>query len=222
VGAFLITFVVPRFAELFAGMGVTLPLPTLMLISVGVFMSRWWWTVALAVLVTWFFLSWYRNTPRGKVVFDRLSLRLPIFGELNKKNIVSRFCRNLATLSRSGVPIIPAMMLVRQTVGNIIISEALSPAQEAIRAGHGIAPQLEKSGYFPPLVVQMVYVGEETGALDSMLERASDFYDAEIKATTEQMAQLIEPMVFIFLGIVVTFIVLAVVLPMFDSLQMVG
>jgi len=222
VGAFLITLVVPRFAELFTGMGVTLHLPTRMLIFLGVFVSRWWWTVALAGLGAWLSLTWYGNTPRGKVVFDRLSLRLPIFGELNKKNIVSRFCRNLATLSRSGVPIIPAIMLVRQTIGNSIVAEALSSAQEAIRAGHGIAPQLEKSGYFPPLVVQMVYVGEETGMLDSMLERASDFYDAEIKATTEQMTQLIEPMVFIFLGIVVAFIILAIVLPMFDSLQMVG
>lgn len=222
VAAFLLTFVVPKFADLFAGMGVELPLPTRMLIATGAVMSQWWWLIGLLVLCVWLFLTWYKSTPQGKVVFDRLLLRVPIFGELNKKNYVSRFCRNLSTLSRSGVPIVPAMMLVRQTLGNVIIAESLAPAQEAIRTGQGIAAQLEKSGYFPPLVVQMVAVGEETGALDVMLERASDFYDSEIKAMTEQMTQLIEPMVFIFLGIIVTFIILAIMLPMFDSLKMVG
>jgi len=222
VCAFLIAFVVPKFAELFSGMGVDLPLPTRMLIGLGTILTSWWWLIGLIFIGMYALFSWYRSTPPGKVVFDRMALHVPIFGELNRKNFVSRFCRSLSTLTRSGVPIIPAMMLVRQTLGNAIIAESLSSAQEAIRTGQGIAPQLEKSGYFPPLVIQMVEVGEETGSLDIMLERASDFYDAEIKAMTEQMTQLIEPIVFLILGVIVTFIILAIMLPMFDSLKMVG
>ncbi|MDP3486784.1 MAG: type II secretion system F family protein, partial [Bacillota bacterium] len=222
VCTFLVAFVVPKFAELFSGMGVALPLPTRMLIGLGTIVTNWWWLIGLVSIGIYVLVSWYQSTPQGKVVFDRMALHLPIFGELNKKNFVSRFCRSLATLTRSGVPIIPAMMLVRQTLGNYVIAESLASAQEAIRTGQGIAPQLEKSGYFPPLVIQMVEVGEETGSLDIMLERASDFYDAEIKAMTEQMTQLIEPIVFLVLGVIVTFIILAIMLPMFDSLKMVG
>jgi type IV pilus assembly protein PilC len=222
VVTFLLTFVVPRFADLFVGMGVDLPLPTRMLMGLGAFMASWWWAVALGLVVAYALAVWYRATPAGKVVFDRLSLRLPIFGELNRMNFVSRFCRNLATLSRSGVPIVPAMILVRQTIGNRILEHALRPAEEAIKAGQGIAPQLSRSGFFPPLVTQMVAVGEETGALDTMLERASDFYDGEIKSLTDRLTQLIEPIIFVILGVVVTFIILAIMLPMFESLRMVG
>jgi len=222
VVTFLLAFVVPRFADLFTGMGVALPLPTRMLIGLGSFLARWWWAVAIGMGLVYGFIVWYRATPRGKVVFDRFSLRLPIFGELNRMNFISRFCRNLATLSRSGVPIVPALILVRQTLGNRVVEDALRPAEEAIKSGQGIATQLARSGFFPPLVTQMVAVGEDTGALDTMLERASDFYDGEIKALTDRMTQLIEPIVFVILGVVVTFIILAIMLPMFGSLQLVG
>ncbi|MBT9156827.1 MAG: Type II secretion system protein F [Firmicutes bacterium] len=221
VVTFLLVFVVPRFAELFAGMGVALPLPTRILIGLGEFMASWWWAVGIGFGATYAAVMWYKTTPRGRVVLDRLSLRLPIFGELNRMNFVSRFCRNLATLSRSGVPIVPAMILVRTTIGNRVLEDALRPAEEAIKAGQGISVQLARSGFFPPLVTQMVAVGEETGALDTMLERASDFYDGEIKALTDRLAQLIEPIVFLVLGVVVTFIILAVMLPMFDTFRMV-
>lgn len=222
VVTFLLAFVVPRFTDLFVGMGVTLPLPTRILMWIGAFLADWWWAVALGCGAAYAAVAWYRTTPRGKEFFDRLALRLPIFGELNRMNFVSRFCRNLATLSRSGVPIVPSLMLVRQTLGNRIIEDALRPAEAAIRSGQGIAPQLAQSGYFPPLVTQMIAVGEETGALDTMLERASDFYDGEIKALTDRMTQLIEPIVFVILGVVVTFIILAIMLPMFESLRFVG
>jgi len=221
VVTFLLAFVIPRFADLFTGMGVALPLPTRMMLGLGAFMAAWWWAVALGFAAAYALMQWYRSTPRGRVVFDRLSLRLPIMGQLNRMNFVSRFCRNLATLSRSGVPIVPAMMLVRTTLGNRVLEDALRPAEEAIKAGQGIGAQLTRSGFFPPLVTQMVAVGEETGALDNMLERASDFYDGEIRALTDRLAQMIEPLVFAFLGIIVTFIILAVMLPMFDTLRMV-
>lgn len=221
VVTFLLVFVVPRFAELFAGMGVALPLPTRILIGLGEFMASWWWAVGIGFGATYAAVMWYKTTPHGRVVLDRCSLRLPIFGELNRMNFVSRFCRNLATLSRSGVPIVPAMILVRTTIGNRVLEDALRPAEEAIKAGQGISVQLARSGFFPPLVTQMVAVGEETGALDTMLERASDFYDGEIKALTDRLAQLIEPIVFLVLGVVVTFIILAVMLPMFDTFRMV-
>ena len=167
-------------------------------------------------------MTWFKGTPRGEVIFDKLELQMPIFGKLSRMNYVSRFCRNLATLNKSGVAIVPSLMLVRQTLGNKVIEEALLPAEEAIKSGQSIAVQLAKSGFFPQLVTQMVTVGEATGTLDTMLEKASDFYDDEIKVLADSMAQLIEPIVFIVLGVVVAFIILSIMLPMFDSLQLVS
>lgn len=222
VGSFLVTVVVPKFAEMFGGMGVALPLPTRMLIALGDFMKSYWWLVGLLTGAAYALTTWYATTPRGRRLFDKWSLHYPVFGNLNRKKIISRFCRSLGTLSRSGISIIPAMALVRQTLGNVVVSEALGPVQEAIRIGQGVAPQLEKTGFFPPLVVQMVAVGEETGGFDVMLEKSSDFIDSDIRNMTDNMTQLIEPIVIMVLGVVVTFIILSIVLPMFDSFTLVG
>ncbi|MBT9136530.1 MAG: Type II secretion system protein F [Firmicutes bacterium] len=222
VGSFLIAFVVPRFAEIFTMMGATLPLPTRILLGMGDFMQHYWWVLAAVFFMGYIGVKLYAKTAKGQVIMDRLALRYPIFGDITKKKLVSRFCRSLATLAHSGVPIIPALALVRQTVGNSVFSEALRPAQEAVRMGQGVAAQLEQTGYFPPLVIQMVAVGEETGSFDQMLEKASEFLDAEIKHTTDNMTQLLEPMVIGVLAIVVTFIILAIILPMFDSFRLIG
>jgi len=222
VVSFLLVFVVPNFADLFSGMGVELPLPTRILIGMGDVVTTWWWLIVLGFMSFSALMTWFKGTPRGEVIFDNLELKMPIFGKLSRMNYVSRFCRNLATLNKSGVAIVPSLMLVRQTLGNKVIEEALLPAEEAIKSGQSIAVQLAKSGFFPQLVTQMVTVGEATGTLDTMLEKASDFYDDEIKVLADSMAQLIEPIVFIVLGVVVAFIILSIMLPMFDSLQLVS
>jgi len=222
VVVFLLAFVVPRFAELFLGLGVPLPLPTRMLIAAGDFMASYWWALGVAVFAIYVFVLWYGKTPDGRRRFDAWSLRYPVFGQLNSKKIVARFCRTLATLTRSGVPIVPAIALVRQVVGNSVIEDALVPAQEAIRRGETIAPQLANCNIFPPIVVHMVTVGEETGGLDTMLERAADFMEDEVRHISGRMTQLIEPYVIIVIGIGVTFVVLSVVLPMFDSFGAIG
>lgn len=222
VVSFLLVFVVPNFADLFSGMGVELPLPTRILIGMGDVVTTWWWLIVLGFMSFSALMTWFKGTPRGEVIFDNLELKMPIFGKLSRMNYVSRFCRNLATLNKSGVAIVPSLMLVRQTLGNKVIEEALLPAEEAIKSGQSIAVQLAKSGFFPQLVTQMVTVGEATGTLDTMLEKASDFYDDEIKVLADSMSQLIEPIVFIVLGVVVAFIILSIMLPMFDSLQLVS
>ncbi|MBS3937459.1 MAG: type II secretion system F family protein [Peptococcaceae bacterium] len=222
VGGFLVAFVVPRFADIFTMLGVKLPLPTRILLGMGAFMERFWWVLALIAFAAYISLKFYAKTKKGQITMDSLALRYPIFGDITKKKIVSRFCRSLATLSKSGVPIIPALALVRQTLGNSVFSDALRPAQDAVRMGQGVAAQLEKTGYFPPLVVQMVAVGEETGSFDQMLEKASEFLDAEISSTTDNIAQLLEPIVIGVLAIVVTFIILAIVMPMFDTFRLIG
>lgn len=222
VSVFILAFVVPRFTELFLGLGVALPLPTRILMAMGNFMGSYWWAVAVGAFALYAFTLWYGKTADGHRRFDDWSLRYPVFGKLNSKKIVARFCRTLGTLSRSGVPIVPAMALVRQVVGNIVVEEALLPAQEAIRRGEAIAPQLAKCAIFPPMVIQMITVGEETGGLETMLERAAGFMEDEVKHISERMTQMIEPYVIILLGFGVTFVVLSVVLPMFDSFGAIG
>ena len=222
VAVFLLIFVVPQFADMFASFGAELPFATRMLIGMGGFMTSFWWLVGIIALAVYAAYRAFKGTPHGRLTMDGLSLKYPVFGELNKKKIVSRFCRSLATLSRSGVAIVPSITLVRQTLDNMVVSEALLPAQEAIRMGQPIAPQLEKCGYFPPLVVQMIAVGEETGGIDVMMEKASDFMDSEIRTMTDTMTQLIEPIIIVVLGIGVAFIILAVVMPMFDTFTLIN
>lgn len=222
VGGFLITFVVPSFAGVFAMLGAELPLPTRILMGAGDFMQVYWVWLLLTIFLAVIGVKIYARTKPGQIAMDNLDLRYPILGDITKKQLVSRFCRSLATLSRSGVPIIPALALVRQTLGNSVISESLRPAQEAVRMGEPVARQLEKTGYFPPLVIQMISVGEETGNFDQMLEKSSDFLDSEIRHTTDNMTQLLEPIIIAFLALGVGFILIAIVMPMFDTFTLIN
>lgn len=221
VGVFVVMYVLPEFAGMFAAQGVQLPLLTQIVLGTGAFLTRRGWLILGMVAFGALAAVAHRDTPKGRVLFDRLALGYPVFGELNRKKLVSRFCSSLGTLTRSGVQIIPALTLVRATLGNAVVGNALHAAQEAVSRGETLGPQLAKTGYFPPMVTQMVIVGEETGSLDDMLDKAAVFVDAEIRNMTDRITQLIEPMVILGLAGVVTLVIVAVVLPMFATFGLV-
>jgi len=212
---FLVTVILPTFMEMFAGLDVELPLPTKMLLFISGVMRRYWWGLILVFGLGVFALLRYISTPVGKKQYDRLVLKLPVFGPLNSKVAISRFSRTLSTLLSSGVPVMQGLEVVAKASGNEIVSEAVLTARTSIREGESIAPPLQESGIFPPMVTQMIAVGEETGNLDGMLEKISDFYDMEVDTTINSLTSLLEPVMMVGMGVIVGFIVISMFLPLF-------
>jgi type IV pilus assembly protein PilC len=212
---FLVTFILPKFIALFEELGVKeFPLPTLMLMNTSKFMtSKWWLCIIIVVLLTIAF-NRIRATKTGRRYYDILKLKVPVFGSLNHKISVARFARTLSTLLSSGVPILQAMETVAGTVDNTIIAEAILLSRTAIREGDTIGDPLAQSRMFPPMVVQMITIGEETGQLDAMLSKVADFYEAEVEASLESLTAALEPVMIVFLGFVVGFIVISMFLPL--------
>ncbi|MCC7494224.1 MAG: type II secretion system F family protein [Fimbriimonadaceae bacterium] len=216
---FLVTFILPKFIQLFKDLGVTdFPGPTAFLMSASDFMVDWMfkkfyltWPILFAFLTL--FGRWKR-TRSGKRIYDWLRLKVPVFGSLAHKIAVGRFSRTLATLLGSGVPVLSALETTAGTVDNEIIGGAIMNARTAIREGEEIAKPLRDSGQFPPMVVQMVSIGEETGALDAMLSKVADFYESEVEAMLESLTAALEPIMIVFLGFMVGFIVIAMFLPL--------
>ncbi len=211
----LVTFVLPKFFDLFKDLGIKdFPAITQALMDVSNFMtSRWYFAVAIGVVV-FIALKSFGATRVGRRLFDRIRLRAPVFGPLNHKIAVARFARTLGTLLSSGVPILSALETVAGTVSNVIISDAIMEARNRIREGDRIGPPLEKSGLFPPMVVHMISIGEESGALDSMLQKVADFYESEVESALASLTSAIEPVLIVMLGGMVGFIVIALMLPM--------
>lgn len=216
---FLVTFILPKFIQLFEDLGVTdFPAPTAFLMSVSHFATEWilkkfyiTWPVIFGMIVL--FKKW-KSTRSGKRVYDWVKLRVPVFGALAHKIAVGRFARTLSTLLGSGVPVLSALETTAGVVDNEIIAEAVMNARTAIREGEEIAKPLQDSGQFPPMVVQMVSIGEETGALDQMLSKVADFYESEVEAMLESLTAALEPLLIVFLGFVVGFIVISMFLPL--------
>ncbi|MBI2298633.1 MAG: type II secretion system F family protein [Armatimonadetes bacterium] len=216
---FLMTFILPKFIQLFKDLGVTnFPTPTLILKNTSDFMLTWMfkrfyitWPVLFGFLVL--FRKW-KSTRSGKRIYDWCKLRVPVFGSLGHKIALGRFSRTLSTLLGSGVPVLSAMETTAGTVDNEIISSAIMNARTAIREGEEIAKPLKDSGMFPPMVVQMVAIGEETGALDQMLSKVADFYESEVEAMLESLTAALEPIMIVFLGVMVGFIVISMFLPL--------
>jgi type IV pilus assembly protein PilC len=212
---FLVTFILPKFIALFKELGVKeFPLPTLILMNVSHFMTSRWWVVLIVVILSWIGINRLRATKTGKRYYDIVKLKMPVFGSLNHKIAVARFARTLSTLLSSGVPILQAMETVAGTVDNEIISEAILLSRTSIREGDTIGDPLAQSRMFPPMVVQMISIGEETGQLDSMLSKVADFYEAEVEAALESLTAALEPVMIVFLGFVVGFIVISMFLPL--------
>ncbi|MCX7940927.1 MAG: type II secretion system F family protein [Endomicrobia bacterium] len=213
----MLTVVVPRFAALFAEMGAKLPAPTQMLVNLSAFIKKWILLfVLIGVAIVVVFRRLYKTNVKFALKVDTFLLNAPIFGDVIKKTAIAKFTRTLATLVRSGVPILQAMETVAKTAGNKLIEKTILEARESIREGERIAEPLKKSGVFPPMVVQMIAVGEETGALDTMLTKIADFYDSEVSAAIEGLTGMIEPLIIVFLAVVVGGMVVAMYLPMFE------
>jgi len=216
VSIFLLTVVIPVFVKMFESFGSQLPLPTQILINISDLVRKYFYLVILIPIASVVaFKRWYA-TEQGRRYVDSLSLKLPIFGVLLQKTSIARFSQTLSTLVKSGVPILQALDTVAKTSGNRIVEEAVLKARESIREGERISEPLKKSGVFPPMVTQMIAIGEETGNLDAMLSKIAEFYAAEVDAAVSALTSMIEPLLILFLGIVVGGIVVAMYLPMFS------
>jgi type IV pilus assembly protein PilC len=208
--------VIPTFAALFTGLGAELPLPTRIVVACSDWLVRTFpWLLAAGVAAAFAF-GRYAGTLQGRRVLDGRLLALPVFGPLLRKIAVARFCRTLSTLIGSGVPILDGLDITASTCGNAVIEEALRATRRSIERGESIAAPLRQTAVFPPMVVQMIGVGEATGALDTMLGKIADFYEDEADAAVAGMVALLEPLMVAFLGLVVGGIVIAMYLPMFD------
>lgn len=217
----MLLFVVPTFKNLFSSLGGTLPLPTRILLAVSdAFKSKFLIVLLVVGGLIYAFRRW-KKTDRGRYAVDRLKLKLPIFGQLFQKTALSRFARTLGALSRSGVPLLQSFDIVAETVENQVMANAVRDVQASVKEGESLAEPLSRHEIFPPMVVQMLAVGEETGALDTMLEKVADFYDDEITATVDALTALIEPLLIVVVGGTVGLIVISLYLPMFRLINLI-
>jgi type IV pilus assembly protein PilC len=218
----LMIFVIPVFETMFKSAGQTLPLPTLIVLTLSKFIKKYVIIFIPALIVLFYLLRKYHQTQNGRAIIDRLLLKLPVFGPLLKKVAVARFSRTLGTLVTSGVPILDGLSIVSRTSGNRTIETAILDARASIREGETIAEPLSRSGIFPPMVIQMISVGESTGALDSMLSKIADFYEDEVDIAVANLTSLLEPFLMIFLGVVIGGVVISMYLPIFQMASAVG
>ncbi len=214
VGA-LLKFVVPIFSNLFAGLGVTLPLPTRIVMGLSAFVQTFWWIVLVAGVGLVFGIKQIRKHPRGRYYFDKMLLWLPVVGSLLRKIAVGRFTRTLGTLITSGVPILEGLSITARTSGNAVLEEALLKVRKAIEEGRTIVDPLKECGVFPNMVTQMIGVGEATGAMDNMLQKIADFYEEEVDAATKDMLAMLEPAIIGVLGVTIGGIVISLYMPLF-------
>jgi len=217
---FLVSFIIPRFVDVFSDLGIKdLPAATKLLIDISNFITTKWYFLIGGLIL--FLIVWkaFVNTHFGRRVVDRLKLKIPIFGKLHHKICLARFSRTLGTLLTSGVPILQAMETTAGVVGNHIISDAVMEARSRIREGERIGEPLERSRQFPPMVVHMISVGEESGSLDYMLQKIADFYEGEVEATLASLTAALEPVLIVILGFIVGFIVISMFLPLIQAVQ---
>jgi type IV pilus assembly protein PilC len=219
----MLIFIVPVFTDMFAGFGAELPLLTQVLVSASDFVTSWLGVLSYVVVPTavWFTYKRVRATEKGRYTLDVIKLRLPVFGPLFHKIALTRFARNLSTLLAAGVPILQALEITADTVNNGPIANAIKDVQDSVRQGESINRPLSGHEIFPPMVVQMIAVGEETGNVDGMLEKISDFYDTEIESTTESLTALMEPLMIGVIGGIVGGMVIALYMPMFKIFELI-
>ena len=211
--------VIPTFAALFAGLGAQLPLPTRIVITLSNWVARLSLFFVAGIIVGTILFKRYYGTYRGRRVVDGTLLRLPILGLLLRKIAVARFCRTLATLISSGVPILDGLEITARTSGNAVVEDAIMATRKSVEGGQTLAQPLKQSAVFPPMVVQMISVGEQTGALDAMLSKIADFYEDEVDTAVANLMTLMEPVLILFLGVVVGGIVISMYLPIFDLIN---
>jgi type IV pilus assembly protein PilC len=217
--AVLLIFVIPVFENMFASVGLALPLPTRVVIGMSKFLNAYWWAVIIAGFGASYMGKKYYATSNGKLAIDKAMLKFPVLGDVLRKSAVSRFTRTLGTLISSGVSILDGLEITAKTAGNRVISDAIMASRASIAGGDTIAAPLQKSQVFPPMVISMIAVGEQTGGLDEMLSKIADFYDEEVDAAVSGLLSLLEPVMIVFLGVVVGGMVVAMYLPIFDMIN---
>jgi type IV pilus assembly protein PilC len=215
----LLVFVIPTFEKMFASVGMALPLPTRVVIGASQFLQNYWWAVIVAIVAAGWSLKKYYATSDGKLAIDRTLLKMPVLGDVLRKSAVSRFTRTLGTLIGSGVSILDGLEITAKTAGNRVIQDAIMESRASIAGGETISAPLQKSQVFPPMVISMIAVGEQTGGLDEMLSKIADFYDEEVDAAVSGLLALMEPIMIVFLGVVVGGMVVAMYLPIFDMIN---
>lgn len=214
--AILMLFVIPTFQDMFKQFGSSLPGPTQLVVDMSHFFRNNWYFMVAAIILLIIAFKWTKTQPRGRFYLDTIALKLPIFGPLIKKVAVAKFTRTLGTMISSGVPIMDGLEITAKTSGNVIIENAIRAVRTAISEGKSMSEPLEQTGIFPGMVVQMIAVGEATGAMDQMLSKIADFYDEEVDTAVEALTSALEPMLMVFLGGVIGFVVVAMYLPIFQ------
>lgn len=217
----IITFVMPTFTVMFTAAGMKLPAPTRILLAMGLFLKKYFWLVILLSVGLVFALKKWGTTAAGRYFFDNLYLRIPVLGKTVSRIVVSRFARTMGTLVRSGIPVLQALEAVEEVVGNAVIARAIQKARASIREGDTITGPLAATGVFEPMVTQMIAVGEETGSLDEMLTRMSDYYDREVMYSIDALTSMIEPLLVVVVAVLVGGVVIATLLPVFDMVNLV-
>jgi len=218
----LFSFVLPKFKDIFTGMNVELPPLTKALFAMGDFMQAYWWVVVLIGVGSYLGLKLYGRSPKGRFQLDYMKLKLPIIGELSLKMSIARFSRTFGTLLNSGVPMLRSLEIVGETMNNQVLSQAIDLTRTSIREGNKLSVPLAQTGLFPSMVTHMIDVGEESGRLSEMLVKVGDFYDQEVEATVKGLTSMIEPMLIIFMGVIVGFIAISVMTPIFKLVNSVS
>jgi type IV pilus assembly protein PilC len=218
----LLMFVIPVFQEMFSSAGVALPGPTQFVIMLSELLQGQWYVMAGVIVATVYGVRRYYKTPQGQLVIDKLLLKAPVLGPMLRKAAIARFTRTLGTLVSSGVAILDGLEITARTAGNRVVHDAIMESRASIAGGDTISEPLKKSGVFPPMVVQMINVGEQTGGLDEMLTKIADFYDEEVDAAVQALLAAMEPVMIVFLGAIVGGMIVAMYLPIFDMINAVG
>ena len=218
---FLITFIVPNITKIFSDMHQTLPLPTMMLIGASQFLKSFWWLVLIILAGVITLAKQFKKTPRGNYIWDEIKIRVPILGPINIKMAMARFGRTLGSLLQSGVPLLSSLQIVRNIVNNAIIADVIDKAMDEIESGKSLANPLGQSRWVPPVVIQMIAVGEQSGELESMLNKIADIYEGEVESQIMAMTSMLEPVMILIMGVFVGFIVISILLPIFEMSQMI-
>jgi type IV pilus assembly protein PilC len=217
----MLLFVIPMFQNIYSQLGGKLPAPTQLLINISNVCRKFWYLIFLVEGGGAFAFRRWINSEEGRKQWDAIKLKVPVFGKLVRKTALARFSRTLSALVRSGVPILESLDIVAETAGNYVVAKAVRETQAAVKRGDPLSKKLEEHPVFPPMVVQMMAVGEETGALDEMLDKIADFYDQEVEATVDALTSLIEPLLIVVMGVCVGGMIISLYLPMFNIIKLI-
>ncbi len=217
----LITFIMPTITGIFSEMHQTLPLPTIVLIGTSDFLKSFWWLVMLVLVIGIILIRQFKKTQRGTYLWDEIKIRVPIIGTINSKLAIARFGRTLGSLLQSGVPLLSALEIVRNIVNNALIADVIDKAMDEIEAGKGLAAPLSQSRWIPPIAIQMITVGEQSGELEKMLNKIADIYEGEAESRILAMTSMLEPIMILVMAIIVFFIAISILLPLFEMNQMI-